>query len=158
MNLLRNFKVELLAILAILLGIFLVFEKFEIRATLISVLRQSIKAIQSGLSFLVEGVKNFLGKFELSDAVGLILIISMGILIIWRIRYRFARSQRWLEITCPKCDSRIYRSHRSRTDRFIGFTILPDARRYKCSDSSCDWSGLRRKGRRREYKEKHGNN
>lgn len=43
---------------------------------------------------------------------------------------------------CPKCDGRIQRIHRQKTERWLSLALLLHVGRYGCIN--CEWSGLRR--------------
>lgn len=152
----KEYKVEIIASLVILFGLFLIFERMEIRETLMGLLNKGLDVILNVANSIFGWITGIYTGFTLSDALGILLVISMSILVIWRIRYRFEHSEMWLAVTCPRCGSEIMRIHRSPFDKLLGWIFLPHARRYACTKKDCDWKGLRRKGRRREYQEKFG--
>jgi len=147
----REYTIEIIAVAFIAVGLFLLLEQMEVRTTVRQAISNSINFVRNTFADVSLGIKNFLISFTLSDALGLLLIILAIVFILWRIRYRYLHSDKWLATTCPKCGGRIYRVHRSRLDRFIGWVLLPKARRYRCSNDECSWTGLRRHGRRRKY-------
>ena len=55
---------------------------------------------------------------------------------------RFSEADR--RPVCPKCESSIKRMHRNIFDRFLSRTFMPNSRRYRCTNSECGWSGLRK--------------
>jgi hypothetical protein len=61
----------------------------------------------------------------------------------WSLRRRYLNSAAWRSTNCPKCNSRLRRSRRSSWDRFLGVTLLPHSRRYRCVEPACNWTGLR---------------
>lgn len=148
----REYLIELIALLFILLGIFLLFERMDIRETLYQAVLGLTDNLRTGLAEASSLGQSYLTGFGLSDLLGLALIILAVIFVLWRIRYRFIRSERWAGSYCPKCGGRIHRKHRSSVDRFIGKVLFQDSARYKCSNEECDWTGLRQKGRRRRYR------
>ncbi len=146
---LKEYRIELIALALALLGVFLLVERLEIRAS-----------IRRGLTWLADSSVEFLGlirtrlqewitSFTPSDLLGWSLLVGMLILIIWRVRYRFLRSSYWKIKTCPRCDSELLRIHRTRVQRLLAKSILPHARRYRCSNEDCGWSGLRHRIRYR---------
>lgn len=144
-NLLKEYRVELIALLIALLGFFLLVEQFEIRASAregLLWLWEKIKTLaQQGLAFLAD----YITSFTLSDFIGWILIILTASFITWRGRYRFLRSRFWRIEACPRCGGQLQRIHRTRFDRFLTAFWLPHGRRYQCKDEDCRWSGLRRR-------------
>ena len=148
----REYLIELVALVIILLGIFFLVERMDIRETLYQTGFDLIDYLRTALGGASSWGQSYLAGFGLSDLLGLALIILAVLFILWRIRYRFIRSERWAGSYCPKCGGRIHRKHRSSVDRFIGKVLFQDSARYKCSNEECDWTGLRQKGRRRKYR------
>ena len=147
-KILREYRVEILALLVVLFGIFLLVERLEIRQSLwagLSWLTAFLR--QTGTTF-VNGLVAYITSFTLSDLTGWFLIFTTSVFIIWRIRFRFSRSSHWEAGECPRCGKKLHRVHRTILDRLLSWTLLPRARRYYCSDSGCGWSGLRRHKRR----------
>jgi len=148
----REYLIELIALLIILLGIFLLFERMDIRETLYQAALGLTDNLRTGLAGASSLGQTYLSSFGLSDLLGLGLIVLAVLFVFWRIRYRFIRSERWLGTHCPICGDRIHRKHRSSFDRLIGKVMLQESARYKCSNEDCYWTGLRQKGRRRKYR------
>lgn len=140
---LRENRVELIALLVILFGIFLLIEPFEIRESL----WKGLRWLSDTLTWLADvGARQVVGYFKsftISDLLGWILLISASIFFAWRIRVRFLHSETWRARACPKCGSRLHRVHRSRFDILLGRSLLPHSRRYQCENADCGWSGLR---------------
>jgi hypothetical protein len=142
---LKEYAIEIIAVGIILFGFFLMFEQLQIRNALMTVVTSVINAILSGLGIIITGVINRLAILTISDALGIVLILLAAGLIVWRIRYRFHTDKRWETDLCPKCSSPIMRVHRNGWDRLLGATFLPEARRYRCGNAECGWSGLLRR-------------
>ncbi|MBN1145939.1 MAG: hypothetical protein JXA78_01685 [Anaerolineales bacterium] len=147
-KILREYRVEIIAALVALLGVFLIVERLEIRESaravltwLAAILRQAAATIQGALIAYV-------ASFTLSDLTGWILIALTSVFIVWRIRHRFSRSSYWEAGNCPRCGGALRRTHRTLLDRLLSWMLLPRARRYTCASSECGWSGLRRHKRR----------
>jgi hypothetical protein len=140
---LREYRVELLAIAAALLGIFLLTEQLEIRATL----RAWMAVLGGGLWLALDGLIDrllvYFKAFSLSDLVGWLLVAGALVFTFWRARLRFISSTYWQSKVCPRCGSGVMRVHRRSLDRLLSATFLPDARRYRCTNVTCGWSGLR---------------
>jgi len=153
-KLIREYRVEIIAILVLLLGLFLLVERMQIRQSLLGFTRSAWDGFFNIINSVWEWMTSFLTVMTISDIIGILLVISVVIFGLWRIRYRFEHSKKWLAVTCPKCGSAIIRIHRTPVDKILGAIFLPNARRYACRNENCDWKGLRRKGRRREYQEK----
>jgi hypothetical protein len=127
--------VEILAVLAVILGIVLI--KFE-RSWL-----TTIKDILlNWFGFLKNLMLRFNTRFSLTDLVGGFVVLAGILFVLWRIRYRLGKSQRWRSRACPRCGSTLHRVHRTTLDRFIGFLVLPHSRRFRCDNPDCRWTGL----------------
>jgi hypothetical protein len=140
----KEYRVELLAISIIPIGFFLVFERLEIRATLLAASKKAIHTVQWALKQVMEEIGNRAAVMTASDALGILLILLAAGFIVWRIRHRFQTSARWSIDNCPKCSNPIMRVHRTWWDRILGATFMPHAHRYRCVDPQCGWSGLLR--------------
>lgn len=136
---LREYRIELLALAAALLGILLINEQLELRAWLTAI----GDGFWQGLNDLVDRLLEYIDTFSLSDLAGWLLVISALAFIFWRARRRFVSSTFWRSKACPRCGGGVMRVHRRTLDRLLSATFLPDARRYRCTNLECGWSGLR---------------
>lgn len=121
----KTYRVELLALAVVVIGILLLIDFGPIVTTLDSVL----VAVVSRLS--------------LPGLIGLGLVIGAAVFLAWRLRVRFLHSAHWRVSVCPKCGNPIDRVHRSWWDKVLSKTVLPHARRYRCANRACGWTGLR---------------
>jgi hypothetical protein len=144
---LKEFRVELIALLVVLLGVFLLIEQFDIRITVYQFLEQLVISINQFIQFSKERLWAYFRSFTLSDLLGWILIIGTLIFVAWRARYRFLRSDYWRSRTCPKCGSSLERIPRKRVHHILSKTLLFQGRRYKCSNPECNWTGMRHRHR-----------
>jgi predicted RNA-binding Zn-ribbon protein involved in translation (DUF1610 family) len=87
---------------------------------------------------------NLLSGQGLLDALFAFSVALIILLILLRVRYRFAHSRFWNSRNCPRCGEYIHRVHRRPVDRYIAPIFLPHPRRYRCP--KCEWEGLRRGG------------
>jgi hypothetical protein len=128
---LREFRVELLAALVVALGVLLIVDWTPIMAEVDHLIIETA-------SHLTPGV--FMGG----------VLITGGLAFVgWRARLRFLNSRYWRATVCPACGSAIHRVHRGLWDKAVSKVFLPSARRYRCENEQCGWSGLR-KARHRE--------
>lgn len=144
----KEYRVELIALLLVLLGVFLLVEQFNIRLTVRESIEQLITYVPQFLTSSQEVFLSYLSRFTLSDLLGWVLIISTTIFVAWRFRYRFLRSSTWRSTTCPKCGSPLNRIPRKRIHYLLGKTVLPHGRYYQCSNKDCSWTGLRHRHRK----------
>ena len=144
-RILKEYAIELIAGGIILCGISLVVVGHEIRATLLAALTDLLKGILSVLDRFLSSIGSRATTLSASEALGILLALLAVAFIIWRIRYRFHTGKRWAIEACPKCSGSIMRVHRKWFDRVLGATFLPEARRYRCTDPHCGWTGLLRR-------------
>lgn len=142
---LKEYALELAAGVFILGGVLLVVAGASVRTTILKATGIFLKGILSLLDRLLMGIGNRAATWSAAEATGLALMLLAAGVIVWRIRYRFHTGKRWALDTCPKCSSPIMRVHRKWPDRLLGATLLPEARRYRCVDPQCGWSGLLRR-------------
>jgi hypothetical protein len=141
----KEYTVEFIAGGVVLIGIFLILERYTVTAAILSILLKVINPILSVLKRILEGIGYRVGIMTPSDALGGLLVVLALAFIVWRVRYRFHTSQHWASNVCPKCSSPVTRVHRTWWDRILGATFFPEARRYRCTSLKCTWSGLRRR-------------
>jgi hypothetical protein len=131
-------------LLLALVGVFLLVEQFEIRKSVYAFVAQILDFLPVFLKTMEAKIVGYITSFSLSDLIGWILIVLTSVFIVWRVRYRFTHSDHWSATECPRCGDELHRVHRNLTDRILGRTFLPHARRYRCANSECNWTGLRR--------------
>jgi hypothetical protein len=139
----KEYTVELIIMSVALLGVYLLAGNFSFQATA----KRGFSTVTNTLSRLLDKYLTklviYLRHFTVVDLLGLLLIVGAATLIIVRTRNRFLYSPANAATICPKCQSQIKRTHRSWFDRLLSKTLLPGARRYTCSNSACNWTGLR---------------
>jgi predicted RNA-binding Zn-ribbon protein involved in translation (DUF1610 family) len=121
----RGFRVELLTLGVITMGVFL---QIDWSPTL-SVVDQAVVGVFRQLTPAM--------------LIGAVLVVGVSVFIVWRVRVRFFSSAHWRATACPRCGSPIHRVHRSLLDKVVSKVFLPHARRYRCEKAECGWSGLR---------------
>lgn len=143
-RLIREYKIEWIAALLVLVGLLMVAD-LAIRDTMLTALSKAGKTLMRFAGRVPEWVDGLAAAMSPGDFFGGMLIVVAVGFIIWRIRYRFQNDHRWSIDFCPKCSSPIMRVHRTLWDRMLGATFFPEARRYCCVNSQCNWSGLLRR-------------
>ena len=121
----KSRRFEILALAIVVVGILLLVDFSPI----LNVLRASVGDITS--------------RFSPAVWLGLILIAGGLLLLGYLLRVRFLRSAYWRSTTCPRCGERLHMIHRRWYDRLLSKTVLPHARRYRCDNATCRWTGLR---------------
>jgi predicted RNA-binding Zn-ribbon protein involved in translation (DUF1610 family) len=140
-QLLGDFKFELIWLLVVAVGLFLLFERFSLRATLTLWAREVAHNALQRTADLDDQIGTFLTQVSISDLVGLVLILCATGAILLRIRWRLLNAPGLTQIQCPRCGGGIHRIHRTWTDRLVGLFV--PVRRYRCRNDECGWKGLR---------------
>ena len=151
-RILQEYWLEFIALVVAATGVFLVVKEFSIREVLRLVYHNLLAHLGSWAQSASIAARNSIANFSTSDLLGGLLVIAGLAFLVWRSRYHFYRSEYWKAVNCPKCGSALHRIHRTSWDRFLSRTLLPEARRYKCKNPECGWSGLRQ---RREEDRRH---
>jgi hypothetical protein len=116
----------------------------EIRATILRLLRLTVRAVTGAIASAVEGLTHRILPITTSDMVGLLLIVLSVAVVLWRVRVRL--EQHLAGQTCPVCGGELRRRHRRRWDRVL--SILVPVGRYRCKNEDCRWEGLRLRTKR----------
>jgi len=138
----REYWIELLGLIAVLIAVFLLLNRNNIWAIRVAG-RGFISGISQWFNDLLNSAFGYLGRMSAAELLAWLLIISGTVIILYRMRRRYLKSEHWQATVCPKCGSKLHRVHRTRLDRLLGPIFLPNSARYRCSNSSCRWSGLR---------------
>ena len=123
------------------LGIFLIFERLNIRRSLSTWLGQFVATAQNSVGNLGGTVAVLLARITLSDAIGFVLILGALVAIALRVRWRLINNPTLALLRCPQCNGNIYRVHRNAVDRLINLYV--PVQRYRCANDQCLWHGLR---------------
>jgi hypothetical protein len=137
----QDWWVELLVVFLVLLAIFLLLERTNIRQTLFAWLKALLAGLERLISNFVQYVVGLVRGTTLSDLVAYLLLLIVAVLVVWRIRWRLMSSSRFTEIKCPSCGNDLHRIHRHTWDRVVNLFV--PVRRYQCKNRDCRWRGLR---------------
>ena len=138
-----EYRIELVFIvLGLIGGLLLVIEPEDLKL-FFQATSQTLTSAKAGFPATAERLLEYLSGYSIYEIIGLVLVISALIVITQRIRFRYAKSTQWDATSCPKCGSELHRVHRSLFDRILGKTFMPGARRYRCANHNCGWTGLR---------------
>jgi hypothetical protein len=135
----REYRIELIAALMALLGIFLLVEQMEIRVTIFRVMRLVWRTVGGAVGGAVRTVIYRFLHIRPSDLIGLVLILLSIAIVLWRVRVRLI--QRMTGSTCPICGGDLRRSRRGRLDRLV--SLLLPVHPYRCRNRECHWKGFR---------------
>lgn len=144
-KLLHNYRIEILAGFFALLGVLYL----GLRGVVVAFLARNgheISAFGRVILQILDGwlLQAWQGFNIFTLLAYLAVLLALGV-IAWRIRLRFLTSVSWKATVCPRCGNDIHRVHRNWLDHFLALTLLPSARRYRCANEKCRWSGLRRR-------------
>jgi len=140
---LKEFRIEVIALLAAGLGIFLLVARFEILKTIYAWGRSVLRWLGQSIIGLIDRIIEHFTTHTLSDLTGLVLILLSISFIFWRVRVRLLKRLHWRERACPRCNHEVHRIHRKWLDRVWGFLLMRPLHRYYCSNPACGWTGLR---------------
>jgi len=124
-------QIEIVGGLLLLLGVFLLVENLEIRATLYGKLVWLVSAFGQLFSAVIGSVRGI----EFSDFVGIALVIGGVVLLGHRFRSRMISRQATLDSTveCPKCGDAMKRAPRQLGHQVLAFLLYVRIKRYTCS-------------------------
>jgi hypothetical protein len=137
----NEWRVEILILVLLAAGVFLVFEQMHIRQALSDGLRGAVRFLEGLSDGTRLRLEDLLQKVTLSDLVGLAIILVAAALVLSRVRWRLLTMPRFTVRQCPRCQGPLHRIHRRSLDRAINL-CLP-VRRYRCDNRACGWRGLR---------------
>ena len=133
-----NFEITVVALIA--LGVFLLIEDLEIKHYLYEFIKvifftigNLIKLLRNGSIFIIE-------KFEISDLVGISLILLALFLIANRWRERLIERHSILRI-CPDCNGDLQRIKRDLNQKVTGLIYFLTVKNYHCK--SCNFKGFK---------------
>lgn len=136
----EEYKFEFTVTFLLIVGIFLLFEKMEIKGLIFDIGFASISFLYSFFNNLLANVTNTLKDVELSDISGLILISIAFYMIGERIRDRLIAQFTFLN-ECPKCGQNIQRVRRNYKQKLIQWILFAKVSNYTCN--SCDFKGIK---------------
>jgi hypothetical protein len=137
----RNYGVELVGLIVIVVGAFLLVERMDIRRSVAAWFHRFVGIGLAGFQTLDGQISRLLSSISVSDLLGLVLIVGAFTAVLLRIRWRLLNDPKLTDDGCPRCGGPIHRVHRKWYDRAI--SVYVPVRRYRCSDESCHWKGLK---------------
>ena len=131
----KEFNFEITVFAMFLLGIFLLVEKMEISQTLFKIIKATIFLFADIVKAIRNSIYNTLNWLELSDLVGLILILFALYLIALRIRFRLLTLYPKV-YECQNCDNqnKLKRIPKRLKHRIIHFALRLRVYYYQCDD------------------------
>ncbi len=126
----KRYWLELLSASLLILGVFLMVERLEIKSVIARTITQGFALVERAVSFLFSSMFHIEG----SDIVGIVLILAAGWLLGFRARSRAIRRHLGLDHDelCPACKNDLRRIPRTLRHRFTQFIFRVRIRRYAC--------------------------
>lgn len=141
-QLFRNWRNEILAAIALAIGLFLLVENFGVRRTLGNFGRSLFGQLSQGLQQAIRGILGWAHPAKVTIAMALIV---GAVLLLQRVRRRILQSATLTGRHCPKCNGPLRKQRRHVVGRLVS-AIVP-LRPYHCK--SCGWEGWRARERER---------
>lgn len=144
MRTLKQFWIEILALVLLVLGILFLTDKGRLVEGLGNLFVRIFRNISVAVEIFITFFKNVLS--HPSNILGLTLIVAALVLVNIRVRESFFKSPTYSSRKCPVCDEKIQRAEQNLRDHLVG--IFFPLKRYECSDYKCGWNGRRATARR----------
>ena len=135
----QEYNYEIIVIVLLGTGIFLLLEKMKIKRELFTILQKIIFFFRDLIIGILSIGANIINRIEGSDLIGIILIIMALIMILKQIRVRIIKRFNRLDM-CPECGQDLHRSHRTNKQKLLGWIIFGKVKCYTCT--KCDYDGF----------------
>jgi membrane-bound ClpP family serine protease len=136
----QEYNFEITVVLLIALGVFLLVEELEIKHYLYEIIKVIFFTIGNFIKLLRDTSIYIIDKFEISDLVGISLILLAIFLIANRWRERKIERYSVLK-NCPDCNGDLQRIKRDFNQKMSGFIYFLTVKNYRCK--SCNYTGFK---------------
>ncbi len=136
----QEYNFEITVVLLIALGVFLLVEELEIKHYLYEFIKIIFFTIGNFIKLLRDGSIFIIDKFEISDLVGISLILLALFLIANRWRERMIERHSVLKY-CPDCNVDLQRIKRDFYQKVTVFIYFLTVKNYHCK--SCNYTGFK---------------
>lgn len=136
----QEYNFEITVVLLIALGVFLLVEELEIKHYLYEIIKVIFFTIGNFIKLLRDTSIYIIDKFEISDLVGISLILLAIFLIANRWRERKIERYSVLK-NCPDCNGDLQRIKRDFNQKITGFIYFLTVKNYRCK--SCNYTGFK---------------
>ena len=128
----KEYSFEIKVIILFTLGIFLLVEELEIKQYIFEFIRIIFFTIGNGIKWLRDSLIFLIKQFEVSDIVGISLLIYVFYLVANRWRDRMIDRYSDLDI-CPKCGSpEIHRIRKDWNHKILSILYFVNVKHYEC--------------------------
>jgi len=135
----RHYNFELLVFGLFLMGFFLLWEPWKIKAIVWGFITSSTRTIVNYIMDIAVRMGATILKVETSDLIGLLLILIAVILILIRTRNRIIRNHPSLS-SCFKCEGDLRRTHRKMKHKLLEILLFCKVKQYSCR--KCSFKGI----------------
>ncbi|MBT3180528.1 MAG: hypothetical protein HOB40_03370 [Candidatus Marinimicrobia bacterium] len=136
----KEYNFEITVILLIGLGVFLLIEELEIKHYLYEIVKTILFFIGDIIKVFRNGTFFIINKFEISDLVGISLIIFALFLVANRWRQRMIERYELLK-DCPNCGGNLIRIRRDFNHKILGILYFVNVKHYNCK--ACNFKGIK---------------
>ena len=136
----QEYNFEITVVLLIALGVFLLVEELEIKHYLYEIIKVIFFTIGNFIKLLRDTSIYIIDKFEISDLVGISLILLAIFLIANRWRERKIERYSVLK-NCPDCNGDLQRIKRDFNQKMTGLLYFLTVKNYRCK--SCNYKGFK---------------
>ena len=128
----KEYSFEIKVILLFTLGIFLLVEDLEIKQYIFETIRTIFFTTVLGMKWFRDSILFLIKQFEVSDIVGISLILYVVYLVANRWRDRMI--ERYMDLnSCPQCGSgEIQRIKKNLQHKIMGMVYFAKVKHYKC--------------------------
>ena len=136
----QEYNFEITVVVLIALGVFLLVEELEIKHYLYEFIKIIFFTIGNFIKLIRDGSIFIIDKFEISDLVGISLILLAFFLIANRWRERMIERYSLLNY-CPNCNGDLQRIKRDFNQKVIGIIYYLTVKNYHCN--TCNYTGFK---------------
>ena len=128
----KEYSFEIKVVILFTLGIFLLVEDLEIKQYIFEFVRLILYSIGNGIKWLRDSILFLVKQFEVSDIVGISLIIYVIYLVANRWRDRMI--ERYTDLSsCPLCGSlELHRIRKNWNHKFMSILYFVNVKHYEC--------------------------
>ena len=137
----RKYDFELIILGLLLLGFFLLWERWKIKSIVWVFITKTAKTSVNLIRDFTVRLGAVISKVETSDLIGIALILIALILIVNRTRLRIIQSHPKLS-SCSLCEGSLRRTHRKMKHKLLEVLLFCKVKRYSCRKCSFDGIGM----------------
>ena len=136
----QEYNFEITVVVLIALGVFLLVEEMEIKHYLYEFIKVIFFTIGNFIKLIRDSSIFIIDKFEISDLVGISLILLAFFLIANRWRERMIERYSVLN-NCPNCNGNLQRIKRDFNQKMTGIIYYLTVKNYRCK--TCNYKGFK---------------